>query len=288
LKKAAKAGALCMVARRNVTITPPPPEGEREWWDTHVADLGLPPIFNLSRVPVHGEYLLRGGYCLVPLPEGAALSTPKNEIGSYRLASAYNIPKLLISLVQTVWAIVTLYRARGDQINTYGYAAFGLTVAQYAFMSVVNIIGNLLRPEYQSMYMIRTPLMDEAERKGCHFIGALTVQLEKGKSLQQVRDDQATAMSRDFYGGLFFGLVPLAIVGGLSEFRAQQSTTMERGFTISWLVVSMTFGPFARLMHRKSRIFLYLCVFVFGAPAIGGMVVVGRMIGKFGICTLLG
>jgi len=286
LKKAAKAGALCMVVRNYVTITPP--DHEREWWDAHAAELGLPLILNHSRTQVDGEYSLQGGYCLLPLPEGAVLSTPQNEVDSSRLAPSYNFPKLLIGFIQAIWAIVTLYRARGDQVNTYGYAAFGLTVAQYAFMSVLNIFGNLLRPEYHSKFMVRTPLMDEAEKKGCHFSGALTAQLEKGKSLRQVRDDQKTAMNRDLYSGLLLGLIPLAIVGGLSGFRAQRSTAMERGFTISWLVVSIAFGPFARLLQRRSSVYLYLCVLIFGAPTIGGMVVVGRMIGEFGICTRLG
>jgi len=84
------------------------------------------------------------------------------------------------------------------------------------------------------------------------------------------------------------GLIPLAIVGGLSGFRVQQSTAMERGFTISWLVVSIAFGPFARLLQRRSSLYPYLSVLIFGAPTIGGMVVVGRMIGEFGICTRLG
>jgi hypothetical protein len=55
---------------------------------------------------------------------------------------------------------------------------------------------------------------------------------------------------------------------------------------MSWLVVSLAFGHFARVVHRRSRVFLYLLVF--GAPTIGGMVMVGRMISEFGICTLLG
>lgn len=60
--------------------------------------------------------------------------------------STYNIPKLIIGLVQAIWATSTLYRARGDQIDRYGYAAFGLTVTPYAFMSVLNIIANISNP----------------------------------------------------------------------------------------------------------------------------------------------
>ncbi len=87
------------------------------------------------------------------------------------LASSYNLPKLGISLMQAVWAIITLYRARADQIQTFGYAAFGLTVAPYAFMSIMNIIGSLLNQEYAAIFLIRTPLMGKAEPKGGFFLG---------------------------------------------------------------------------------------------------------------------
>lgn len=37
------------------------------------------------------------------------------------LASAYNVLKIFVSFIQARWATTTLYRARGDQIDEYGY-----------------------------------------------------------------------------------------------------------------------------------------------------------------------
>jgi len=62
------------------------------------------------------------------------------------LASAYNVPTILVSFIQALGATTTLYRARGDRVDWCGYAVFGLTVAPYAFMSVVNIVAHLLTP----------------------------------------------------------------------------------------------------------------------------------------------
>ncbi len=73
------------------------------------------------------------------------------------VASSSNLLQLVISIVQAIWAIVTIYRARGDQIAQYGYAAFGLTVAPYAFMSVMNLLANMSTPSYPAMFLIRTP-----------------------------------------------------------------------------------------------------------------------------------
>lgn len=42
--------------------------------------------------------------------------------------------------------------------------------------------------------------------------------------------------------GLLFGLIPLAIVGALSGFRAQESTALERAFTMAWLVFGIVCG----------------------------------------------
>ncbi|KAK7993002.1 hypothetical protein PG988_001796 [Apiospora saccharicola] len=69
---------------------------------------------------------------------------------------------VIVSLAQGIWATVTLYRARGTQIDTYGYAAFGLSAAPYTVMSLVNLTAGVLTPEYQSMYLVYTPDLDSA------------------------------------------------------------------------------------------------------------------------------
>jgi len=279
---------------------------------------------------VHGKCSLPEGYILVRVPANALISVkrpadspPQSNHVFYnqdaKLVSTYNIPKLIISLVQAIWAISTLYQARGNQINQYGYAAFGLTVTPYAFMSVLNIIANILNPEYPAVYLIRTPLMDEAEINGGRFQGEIQIEPDS-------EPEKSTALRQTITGnlpieieiGFLLGLIPLAIVGGLSHFQAQYSTQMERGFTMSWLVLGIIYGtgsPYpapAATKHRRARrerpihplqaiipwyqfklsgarefLFSVFNIFIPGAATVGGMVVVGNMIGKFGICTLI-
>jgi hypothetical protein len=81
------------------------------------------------------------------------------------LSSNYNMLKSLVSLAQAIFAIMTLYRARGEQINQYGYAAFGLTVTPYALMSLVNLLGSLLCPEYPALYLVESDAMVDARMK---------------------------------------------------------------------------------------------------------------------------
>lgn len=111
--------------------------------------------------------------------------------------------------------------------------------------------------------------------------------------------------------------VPLAIVGGLSRFQAGNSTQLQRGFAMSWLVCGAWYGLIKQITaglvfaHPKDDprstaeakpltfedfsvepaapdfvIFLYIllcCPFV-----VGGMVVAGLMMRDYGVCTLIG
>jgi hypothetical protein len=223
---------------------------KREWWDTDSVTSGSQHL-EQSKMRLHGSYRLKKEYCLVPVPARAAVSAPagRTDASHYLLASSHNIPRMLISFIQALWAIVTLYRARGDQVDQFGYAAFGLTVAQYAFMSVINIIGNLLQPEYPSLFMIRTPLMNEAEKAGCYFEGEINVQIGKGKSPWKLASDQQVSYLFILLTGTFLGSMVFVIIGSLSGFKKRESTTLERGFTMSWLVISILFGPLIRLFH---------------------------------------
>jgi hypothetical protein len=69
---------------------------------------------------------------------------------------SYNFIKILVSMAQLLFAISTIYRTRGDQLDLYGYAAFGLTVVPYAWMSFINLLGNLMRPQYDTMFVVKS------------------------------------------------------------------------------------------------------------------------------------
>ena len=100
-------------------------------------------------------------------------------------------------------------------------------------------------------------------------------------------------------------MIPLAIVGAISGFQPQNSTSIERGFTMSWLVLgifegaSVSWNPKSFLgapildesfyrSYSLSRWDILMSIKMVGlaVPALGGMVVVGQMIRKFGICKL--
>ncbi|CZR56266.1 uncharacterized protein PAC_06154 [Phialocephala subalpina] len=127
---------------------------------------------------IHGSYNVPPGYTLSRVPRratfiesGVRLQTTQTA----RLSYNYSLVKILVSLGQAIYAIFTLYRARGDQISQFGYAAFGLTVAPYAIVSVLNLLGSLLCPEFPAIYMVESSIMEEARLRGDEYVFKGTV-----------------------------------------------------------------------------------------------------------------
>jgi hypothetical protein len=297
--RAARARTLCMVVSDSKRRSRESKNGQ---WFEDVPER-LKPI-EKTGVKIQGVYRLQRGWHLVFVPRRAPVSICQGgeDLRGF-LSTPYNVPKLLIGLVQATWGTVTLYRARGDQLKRFGYAAFGLTVAQYAYMSIINVIGNIIQPEYPAIFMIRTPMMDEAEQHGCFFSGELNVHLGEAKWLDTC--EPRFTLERIMLANFFCGLVPLAIVGALSGFQSQHSTLVQRLFTMWWLVASMVLGPLlgfslygikdsltARWSKRNKvkpllefiLILLMLICFCV-TPFVGGVVVVMMMIRDYGICT---
>jgi len=307
------------------------------------------PILGYEPVPdgshIHGEYWLHKDYYLALVPPAGlpdlkldvdeepspSQNNSDPEISQFHhsnpiLPCSHNIPKLLVGLIQSIWAIITIYQARGDQVKQYGYAAFGLTVAPYATMSIINTIANLSTPEYPSIFVLRTQILTDLEQqnKAC-FNGALSVVKNPESHDDQAEERKLRRLlagfgewldavsfpdpTKPFNLGVFItcmsffvSLIPLAIVGGLSGFHNGNSTQMERGFTMSWLILGIVYGiflerlisgdperPTFELVSRRPNgaTSALLFVLVFATPVFGGMAMVGKMLHEFGVCTLL-
>lgn len=99
--------------------------------------------------------------------------TLSNIVRKLAVTSSYSWSKAVIGVFQTLYGVFTLYQSRGTQLQQYGYAAFGLTVTQYVVMTLLNLVGMLLTPEYAALYMVSNDVMDEARRRGYVFDGVV-------------------------------------------------------------------------------------------------------------------
>ncbi|KAF2397674.1 hypothetical protein EJ06DRAFT_132453 [Trichodelitschia bisporula] len=141
----------------------PKPEN-RPWWRKMFDEL-----IDLER-KVHGTCVLpdNGYYALAYVPRNANVETAFKAPGVHiptQLSSTYSFIRAVIAVIQVLYASATLLKAtRGPQIKQYGFAAFGLTVIPYLIMSVINLVGNVLTPDYNALYIVDSPILQEAKQ----------------------------------------------------------------------------------------------------------------------------
>ncbi|KAL2023481.1 hypothetical protein VTK56DRAFT_2477 [Thermocarpiscus australiensis] len=134
-----------------------------------------------DRQNFHGLALLPPGYSWREVPAEAKISWDQPAWegheewtrGTPDVSSNYNWIQPLVAIFQAANAALTLYRSRGDQIQRYGYAAFGLTVVPYLVMSIVNLVAHIATADYPTVYMVASAEMDEARRRGGVFDGVV-------------------------------------------------------------------------------------------------------------------
>lgn len=114
-----------------------------------------------------------------------------------------NIVKGLASVVQLVFSSITLYRARGSQLQRYGYAAFGLSVFPYTLMTFVNLVVFTIVGEYSALFVLRTAISDEAKRCSGTISGEIGTLPEATQSVDTV--ESPVEEDRNLNGGIGAG-----------------------------------------------------------------------------------
>ena len=156
-----------------------------------------------ENIKLHGYCELAPGYALAYVPQQVKIfarrSSTENQTSKpqTRVSSTHGIPRILFSLIQTVSGGYSLFKARGSQIDRYGYAAFGLTVIPYMVVSVINFLGSMLTSEYETCYVVHSAMMDEMVQRGGIVDGAVGTLEEYGsgnKETSESTEDGATTM----------------------------------------------------------------------------------------------
>jgi len=213
LKRALYAGALCEVCR-------------------HADDYAFTPSERL----IHGRVLLpTDGYLFRIVEDNIDFNEyerSNTHLPSNHVSSNHGIVKSLLGIVQLLFACLTLYRSSGNQVELYGYAAFGLTVTQYAVASLVNLIANLVTPHYPSLFMVRRPKMGEAETKGGKFEGVMgDVAWERGNQERRITPRPMILFTIVIVCCTF--AAPYCIIHALRKFQPGDSTKVQRGWTMA-------------------------------------------------------
>lgn len=307
LAQAARAGALCMIVE----------EGTPNKYHTsqHAFDfLGFFFGDHIRLVPpardIHGVYNMPqpSRWILIEVPPNMPLShyePSRREVSdgseimgpapaiNMTLAKSRNIPKILINILQVIWGIITLYKSRGDQITLYGYGAFGLTVAPYTIMGIINLATNLLRPEYANMYLVHTPPMENAWEENADFMGIVAKVNEADFETFVDGGLRGTLTPPVFFtlnmlGYLIICILPIALVGGFTGFQAGENVKIAISWVLGWLIIGSVSSLWVRVsaslaLHPIWEVILVIPLWI---PAIGGFAVVAQMLNDFGICTI--
>lgn len=331
--------------------------------------LVFPP--NISTTHVNGISRLPKGYRLLVLPKWVTFEDdiPATQgkgfkewmehtfTASFRprhqtegsVSSSHNIVKIFASVGQLVYAALTLYETRGNQIATYGHAAFGLTVTPYILMSLLNLMGNLICPQYSTMFLVHSPALDKLRNKLKQnglvhrypldsAVGRISKETEERVICSYgtvLRKNQLATMTLEFFFryekdtarvlkhmciAVAIGTTPIAIVGALSLFQPGKSAPYQRVWTMLWLCLGSFVGPSlgsiaaaflesrpvlwmsnSRLpeedqtQDREGKVSdntmtnfsLAVCMVsaaVYTIPAMGGFVVVWKMLSEYGTC----
>jgi len=142
---------------------------------------------NLTKIHGRNPYPLKKGYAVMILPKTARFEpgrrgecTPdrrsflrkaynwllspfrRRSTSEISLSSNYSMIRVLVSIAQLLFGVYVLVRARGNQVQRYGYAAPGLSVSPYVGMSLLNLLGNLVCPVYPCLYQAHSKWTDEA------------------------------------------------------------------------------------------------------------------------------
>jgi hypothetical protein len=108
-------------------------------------------------------------------------------------------------------------------------------------MSSVNLIANLIAPQYSTVFMVRTEKMEKIEeRLGKKFEGVVA-ELEPDQVRKPIQRSKASKLLSVVIAILSVA-APYCIIASLTKFNRGNSTRAQRGWTMSWLVMSQVFG----------------------------------------------
>lgn len=174
-------------------------------------------------------------------------------LGEYYLNTIscnYNFVKIGAPLAQIAGGL-TMYQASKAQFAAFGYTQSTLTVIPYILMSLTNLAANMTCPNYSTLYLVETDLLDEARMMG----GAAQGTVGYVQEWSGERPHSAVRMLKRALYLIGIGLValPFVLIGLWTKFQpGPKSTREEKGWIWSWLITSIVFGVPVGYLQRDT------------------------------------
>jgi len=236
---------------------------------------------------IHGTKIeLPVGYAYTLVPPTALIKLvpplPASTSATTNIAQSRDFVKVLVALFQVIYSSWTLYEARGNQIELYGPFSFSLTVAPYAVMSAINLMGGLLVPVYPTVFLVRSEVMDEVERRcggGC--FGGVVGSLQLAQNVNSLILTTGQVTDEDIDSALALCLEPLPALHNNSQVSIPACARFER---IDLRVGCLTLGregpvPFVLSPNDNFRkLFTITFSFLYRASALFGLIFIINII----------
>ena len=189
-----------------------------------------------------------------------------------------------------MFATITLYRTRGDQIRKNGSDAFGLTVIPCALTSLVNLLGNLICPHYSALYLVESEDSRAACGEGAIFEGCV------GKvAPNQTQDCEDYWILGPRQTGSLLSIVNVApkVISRVIFKQLSDCTTNSRHSSI---LPGISFGPVPGFIYSAlvpnnkfgiSAYALIVLLLIFFVAAIVKFISIGQMLLEYGVCTYI-
>jgi len=232
------------------------------------------------------------------------------------LSSNYSIVKAVIAIFQVLYGSWELYAGRGSQFETYGYAAYSLTVVPFVAMSLLNLVATICEPQYSHTYFVKyndaasMGVREELNNRMLGAVGYVDTHRESPSNywtstIYATYAFDASGIlstSRAIFKLLLAGIVaacaylaPYVVAYKLTGYQPGGSGLLARGWITAWLVIGQVFGLIAinssPLIFSLRLPFLIPSVLILGplvsVPALGVFVFVAKMILEGGTCKEL-
>ncbi|KAK5651252.1 hypothetical protein OQA88_12660 [Cercophora sp. LCS_1] len=247
LERARRAGALCCVYK----VVQDPSGSIAYTYDNNLQTFTVAPLsLSSANASIHGLIHLPAGYDITLLPRDYSVqplaispSSGKTATGytSNTISCDYNFVKIAASLAQTIAGSLTVYQASKAQFALFGFTQSSLTVIPYILMSLTNLAANITCPNYSTLYLVETDLLEEAKGLGGFAHG--TVGYVSEWNLTHPHPAARVFKKALYLIGIGLVALPFILIGFWTKFQpGPESTTEEKGWIWSWLITSIMFG----------------------------------------------
>jgi hypothetical protein len=216
-------------------------------------------MFSQRKLDIPENFILPENFCFVEAPRNAYIDTTTPVLFKHRVKYRWDWFKIMISTIQSGYSSYSIYRVTLYQLNRFGYASFGLTIAPYAIMGFLNLLANLITPEFDEMALVDSSGLQLALRESNFAIENLAI-------VGRLVETPATHVEKQYDATDMTSMLP-QVQAFMTYQKAPHPITQWFYHTFSWNSTKLRYNALNAPNSRK-RVWLLT---ILSAAAVGGV-----------------